>query len=86
MLDAVVKINHKHHAEIGDPEIQTTIAQQELAFRMQTSVPELADLSKESKQTLELYGPEVEKNGSFALQYSTFEYSCIGFIDGYILF
>ena len=41
------EINAKHHAEIGDPEIQTTIAQQEMAFRMQSSVPELTDISNE---------------------------------------
>ena len=66
MLDTLGKMNQKHHAEIGDPEIQTTIAQQELAFRMQVSVPELTDISKESKQTMEMYGPEVNKQGSFA--------------------
>ena len=66
MLDAVGKMNRKHQNEIGDPEIQTTISQQELAFRMQKSVPELTDLSKESKKTLEMYGPEVSKQGSFA--------------------
>ena len=53
-------------AEIGDNEIATTIAQQEMAFRMQSSVPELTDLSQESRSVMESYGPEVEKNGSFA--------------------
>lgn len=66
MLDAVGKMNRKHQSEIGDPEIQTTIAQQELAFRMQASVPELTDISKEPKKTMEMYGPEVNKQGSFA--------------------
>ncbi|MCH2209199.1 MAG: DUF1501 domain-containing protein [Lentisphaerales bacterium] len=66
MLDAVGKLNQKHKAEIGDPEIDTTISQQELAFRMQASVPELTDISKESKKTLEMYGPEVMQKGSFA--------------------
>lgn len=66
MLDTVGQLNRKHLAEIGDPEIQTTIAQQELAFRMQTSVPELTDISKEPKNVMDLYGPEVHKNGSFA--------------------
>jgi len=66
MLDTVGQLNRKHMAEIGDPEIQTTIAQQELAFRMQTSVPELTDISKEPKDVMDLYGPEVHKNGSFA--------------------
>ena len=66
MLDLVTKLNEQHLEEVGDPEIQTTIAQQEMAFRMQASVPELADLSSEPKYILEMYGPEVKKNGSFA--------------------
>ncbi len=66
MLDLVTKMNRRHLNEVGDPEIQTTIAQQEMAFRMQTSVPELTDLSQETQQTLAMYGPEVEKSGSFA--------------------
>jgi len=66
MLDALGELNRKHHEEIGDPEIQTTIAQQEMAFRMQSSVPELTDISGEDKATLELYGPEVTKPGSYA--------------------
>ncbi len=66
MLDLVTRLNRDHLDEIGDPEIQTTIAQQEMAFRMQTSVPELMDLSQESAETLAMYGPEVEKSGSFA--------------------
>ena len=66
MLDTLGKINAKHQKEIGDPEIQTTIAQQEMAFRMQKSVPELADISEEPKHILEMYGPEVTKPGSYA--------------------
>ena len=66
MLNHLGSLNKKHFSEIGDPEIQTTIAQQEMAFRMQTSVPELTDISKESKKTLEMYGPEVNKKGSYA--------------------
>lgn len=66
MLNAVGKLNEKHKSEIGDPEIATTIAQQEMAFRMQTSVPELTDISKEPKSVTDLYGPEVDKQGSFA--------------------
>jgi hypothetical protein len=66
MLDSLAELNAKHHAEIGDPEIQTTIAQQEMAFRMQSSVPELADISKEPAEVLEMYGPEVHKSGSYA--------------------
>ncbi|MEM8734741.1 MAG: DUF1501 domain-containing protein [Planctomycetota bacterium] len=66
MLDAVGAVNREHYQQIGDPEIETTIAQQEMAFRMQASVPELTDVGQESKKVLELYGPEVEKKGSFA--------------------
>jgi len=66
MLDLVTNLNRKHLDEIGDPEIQTTISQQEMAFRMQSSVPELTDLSNEPEHILDLYGPEVQKPGSFA--------------------
>jgi hypothetical protein len=66
MLDALADVNREHLAQVGDPEIQTTIAQQEMAFRMQSSVPELTDLSGEPKEVLALYGPEVHKPGSFA--------------------
>ena len=66
MLDSLAALNRKHHSEIGDPEIQTTISQQEMAFRMQSSVPELTDISKEPKNVLEMYGTEVNKPGSYA--------------------
>ena len=66
MLDTLGEVNHKHFGEVGDPEIQTTISQQEMAFRMQTSVPELADISDEPKEVLEMYGPEVNNPGSYA--------------------
>ena len=66
MLDATGSLNQHHFSEIGDNEINTTIAQQEMAFRMQASVPELTDLSQEPEHILDLYGPEVGKNGSFA--------------------
>jgi hypothetical protein len=66
MLDALARLNERQFAALGDPDIQTRIAQYEMAFRMQTSVPELVDLSGETKQTLESYGPEVEKPGTFA--------------------
>ena len=66
MLDAVREVNQAHQEAAGDPEIGTTIAQQEMAFRMQTSVPELTDLKGEPKSVLDLYGPEVHKPGSFA--------------------
>lgn len=66
MLDSLSQLNQKHYSEIGDPEIETTIAQQEMAFRMQTSVPELTDVSGETAETLEMYGPDIHKPGSYA--------------------
>lgn len=66
MLDTLAALNEKHFREIGDPETQTTISQQEMAFRMQSSVPELTDVSGETEETLELYGPDVHKPGSYA--------------------
>jgi hypothetical protein len=66
MLDSLAKLNQHRFAQIGDPEIQTRIAQYEMAFRMQDSVPELTDFSKESAETIEMYGPDVNKPGSFA--------------------
>lgn len=66
MLDSLGQLNRKHFDEIGDPEIETTIAQQEMAFRMQSSVPELTDISGETAETLAMYGPDVEKPGSYA--------------------
>jgi hypothetical protein len=66
MLDLVTSLNEEHLEQVGDPEIQTTIAQQEMAFRMQASVPELTDLSGEPEHVLDMYGPEVRQSGSFA--------------------
>lgn len=66
MLDTLGRLNHKHFSEIGDPEVNTTIAQQEMAFRMQASVPELTDITGEDEKTLEMYGPDVHKPGSYA--------------------
>jgi hypothetical protein len=66
MLEFVAKANRQEQKLSGDPEIQTSISQQEMAFRMQMSVPELTDLSTESKENMDLYGPEVRKTGSFA--------------------
>jgi uncharacterized protein (DUF1501 family) len=66
MLDAVAELNEIEFQRSLDPEIRTRIAQAETAFRMQMSVPELADLSNEDEQTLAMYGPEVRKPGSFA--------------------
>ena len=66
MLDALGKLNQRGFEKIGDPEIQTRISQYEMAFRMQTSVPELVDVSKEPQSVLDLYGPDVKKSGTFA--------------------
>ena len=66
MLDRLTSLNRQRYAEVGDPEIQSRIAQYEMAYRMQTSVPELTDISKESQHTLDMYGPEVKKPGTFA--------------------
>jgi uncharacterized protein (DUF1501 family) len=66
MLDALAKLNQRSFTSFGDPETQTRIAQYEMAFRMQSSVPELTDISGESQATLDLYGPEVQKPGTFA--------------------
>ena len=66
MLDALGKLNKKTYERFGDPETQTRIAQYEMAFRMQSSVPELTDLSKESKPILDMYGPNVLKPGTYA--------------------
>jgi hypothetical protein len=66
MLDELAKLNREHYSEVGDPEIQSRISQYEMAYRMQTSVPELTDISGESKHTLDMYGPEVKKPGTFA--------------------
>lgn len=55
-IDSINRLNRKHLADVGDPEIATRISQYELAFRMQTSVPELMELSGETQETLDLYG------------------------------
>ena len=65
VLDAVQQLNQAQLADVGDPEIATRISQYEMAFRMQTSVPELMDLTQESPATLELYGATPGK-ASFA--------------------
>jgi hypothetical protein len=65
-LDRLGALNRQHFDVVGDPEIQTRIAQYEMAFRMQTSVPDLLDVSKEPKHVLESYGPDVMRPGSYA--------------------
>jgi len=65
-LDELGALNRRHLDDLGDPEIATRIAQYEMAFRMQTSVPDLTDISKEPQGILDLYGPEVRKPGTYA--------------------
>lgn len=66
MLDTLNQLNQRGFDRFGDPETQTRIAQYEMAFRMQTSVPDLADLSSETQSTIDLYGPAAREPGSFA--------------------
>jgi len=65
-LDDLGQLNQMRLEEYQDPEIATRISQYEMAFRMQTSVPELADLSKEPESTFAMYGPDSRKPGSYA--------------------
>jgi hypothetical protein len=65
-LDGLKQLNEMTARQVGDPETRTRIEQYEMAYRMQASVPELADFSKESAETLKLYGDAVKKPGSFA--------------------
>ncbi|MBX9680922.1 MAG: DUF1501 domain-containing protein [Gemmataceae bacterium] len=66
MLDGLARLNEMKLREAGDPEIATRIAQYEMSFRMQASVPELTDLSREPNHVFEMYGPESRRPGSFA--------------------
>jgi uncharacterized protein (DUF1501 family) len=66
MLDSLRRMNVRLQEQVGDPEIQNRIAQYELAYRMQSSVPELTDLSGEPASTAEMYGPDANKPGTFA--------------------
>ncbi len=65
-LDALVALNQQQHARFADPEVLSRIQQHEMAYRMQTSVPELMDLSKETDETFKLYGEEARQPGTFA--------------------
>ncbi|WP_439621592.1 DUF1501 domain-containing protein [Gemmata sp.] len=65
-LDGLGKLNGITADELGDPETRTRMAQYEMAYRMQASVPELADINNESAKVLDTYGPDVKKPGSFA--------------------
>jgi hypothetical protein len=66
LLDGLAELNKREHERVGDPEIETRIAQYEMAFRMQASVPDLVDMSKEPEHVHELYGEESRKPGTFA--------------------
>ena len=65
-LDDIARLNELKLADYGDPEIATHIAQYEMAYKMQASVPELTDFSDETEATLALYGPQVKEPGTFA--------------------
>jgi uncharacterized protein (DUF1501 family) len=66
MLDALDELNQMQSAKLADPETQVRIAQYEMAFRMQASVPDLTDISKEPESTFQLYGEDARKGGTFA--------------------
>ncbi len=66
MLDDIAKLNELKLQELGDPEIAARISQYEMAYKMQASVPELTDFSSEPKSVLDMYGPDVKRQGSFA--------------------
>ncbi|MCP3920593.1 MAG: DUF1501 domain-containing protein [bacterium] len=66
VLDGLAALNGRLADEVGDPEIRARIAQYEMAARMQTSVPDLVDLSSEPQSVLDMYGPDVHKPGTFA--------------------
>ncbi len=65
-LDRLAMLNGLHHQDLGDPETETRISQYEMAFRMQASVPDLLNVRGETKETLDLYGPDVTRPGSYA--------------------
>ena len=65
-LDGINALNELNYATVGDPETHTRIAQYEMAFKMQASVPELTDIKNESDATYQLYGDEAKKPGTFA--------------------
>lgn len=66
LLDDIARMNREHRQRTGDEEIETRIAQYEMAFRMQASVPDLIDFSDESDHVLRRYGPDVHRQGSYA--------------------
>ena len=70
MLDTLGELNDERFKSVGDPEIQSRIAQYEMAYRMQSSVPELTDIKDEPESTYELYGQEAKKPGTLLKQWS----------------
>ena len=66
ILDDLAQLNEQHFHGFGDPEILTRIAQYEMAYKMQASVPELTDISQETEHVLDMYGPQVKERGTFA--------------------
>ena len=66
LLDDLAQLNELQYDRVIDPEIKTRIAQYEMAYQMQTSVPELTDLSQEPKHVLDMYGPNATERGTFA--------------------
>lgn len=66
MLDGLNELNRIHYERLNDPETQARIAQYEMAFRMQTAVPELTDISREPESVLRMYGPDARRGGTFA--------------------
>jgi hypothetical protein len=66
MLDKIAELNAMNYEEMGDPEIQTRIQQYELAYRMQTAVPEITDVSREPDSIIKMYGPDCLVPGTYA--------------------
>jgi hypothetical protein len=66
LLDDIARLNEIRLRELGDPEIGTRIAQYEMAYRMQASVPGLTDFSREPARVLDMYGPDVRQPGTYA--------------------
>ncbi len=66
MLDKLVELNHLSLTEFGDPEINTKVQQYEMAYRMQTAVPDIMDVSKEPEDIIKLYGPDCLVPGTFS--------------------
>jgi hypothetical protein len=66
MLDRMAELEHQQYRDLGDPEINARVAQYEMAYRMQTSVPDIMNLSGEPESVFELYGPEARNPGTFA--------------------